>query len=241
MTSSIFIRSWRGDRDWLSYCLRSVEKFCVGFEAVVVVIPQIDKPHFEGFDFHGAFDWWIDEPDDGKGYLRQQYVKLMADQLCTSNLIFVIDSDCFILSEMSPLMFLYGDKPISLIRHWSEVGNAIAWKPITEKFLTWEPSFEGMAALPFIIDRRVLPLIRDYALATHGESIESYILRQPGNEFSEFNVLSSFSQRFTPHLYDWRIADPASDGFPRVLTQKWSWDKRGVEPFRDEYERILAS
>jgi hypothetical protein len=218
-----------------------MEKFCIGFSEVVVAIPRIDFAHFEGFDFRGAKIHWLDEPDDGKGYLRQQVCKLEAHNHCAGDLIFVIDSDCFIQSEMTPAMFIRDDKPISLIRHWSEVGAAIAWKPITEKFLTWEPAFEGMAALPFIIDRRVLPIIREYCQATHGESLESYILSQPNSEFSEFNALSSFSQRFCPHFYDWRIADPTTDGFPRVLTQKWSWDKAGVEPHKETYERILAS
>lgn len=239
-TSSIFIKSWRGDREFLFYCLRSIEKFCQGFKETVVVIAEIDKPHFDGFDFCGARVVWIDEPDDGRGYVRQQLAKLHADEYVDSDFIFYIDSDCFILSPMDPEGFMVAGKPICLIRHWADAGSAIAWKSITQKFMTFEPGFEGMACLPFVIDRRVLPLLREYAKATHGCSIDEYALSQPGNDFSEFNVMSAFSQRFCPYMYDWRIADPATDGFPRVLTQKWSWDKAGVEPYRKTYEEILA-
>lgn len=240
MTSSIFIKSWRGDRGFLSYCLRSIAKFCQGFKETVVVIAEIDRVHFDGFDFCGSRVVWIDEPDTGIGYLSQQNLKVHADEYTDADFIFYVDSDCFITERMTPDMFMPNGKPLCLLRHWADVGNAIAWKEITQKFLTWQPSFEGMAALPFVIDRRVLPLLREYAQATHGCEIGDYILSQPSNQFSEFNAMSAFSQRFTPHLYQWEIADPATDGFPRVLTQKWSWDKAGVEPYRKTYEEILA-
>lgn len=241
MTASIFIKSWRQDRHFLSYCLRSLAKFATGFRDIVVALPEIDRPHFDGFNFFTASVKWVDEPDDGKGYLRQQVTKLHADNYCAGDVIVMIDSDCFIKQPMNPEMFLSNGKPISLIRHWADVNTAVVWKPITEKFLTFQPCFEGMACLPFIVDRRALPLIREYCQSTHNKSIDDYVLAQPGKEFSEFNALSSFSQRFTPHLYDWRIADPATDGFPRVLVQRWSWSDAGVDPFKEEYERILAS
>lgn len=240
-SASIFIKSWRGDREWLSYCLRSVQKFAHGFLETVVVIAEIDRPHFENFNFYGARVVWIDEPDDGRGYVRQQICKTYADLHTGCDFIFYIDSDCFITQPIAPEDFMVAGKPIALIRHWEDAGSAKVWKPIIQKFLTWEPAFEGMAALPFVVDRRVLPLLRDYAKATHGCPIENYILSQPGNDFSEFNVMSAFSQRFAPYLYHWQIADPARDGFPRALTQKWSWDKAGVYPHIEHYERVLAS
>lgn len=237
--SSILIKSWRGDREWLSYCLRSIEKMCSRFKETVVVLAEIDRPHFDQFDFHGARVVWIDEPDNGRGYIQQQLVKLHADEYVDSDFIFYIDSDCFITAPLKPEDFLPNGKPICLIRHWADAGSAAAWKPIIQKFLTFEPCFEGMAALPFIIDRRVLPLLREYAKATHGISIDEYALAQPGNDFSEFNIMSAFSQKFTPYMYDFRIADPERDGFPRVLTQKWSWGHE-LDKYKDDYERILA-
>lgn len=238
MTASILIKSWRKDRFFLDYLLRSIAKFCTGFRDIVVVLPEEDRPHFEFTNFYTASVKWITEPEGDK-YLHQQVVKMNADQYCAGDIIFVIDSDCFIMGPMTPEMFLSNGKPISLIRHWQDAGTAIAWKPIVEKFLTWEPAFEGMCCLPFVVDRRVLPLIRDYCAATHRKSLTEYVMSQEQGKFSEFNALSNFSQRFVPHFYDWRIANPAEDGFPRILKQQWSWDERGVQPFVEEYEAIL--
>lgn len=240
MTSSILIKSWRQDRFFLDYLLRSLSKFATGFREIVVLLPEGDRLHFEGTNFYTADVKWVEE-SDGKNYLRQQIFKLHADKYCAGDYIFVVDSDCFFYAIISPEMFMPSGKPISLLRHWNDASTAKVWKPFTEKFLTFEPMFEGMAALPFIIDRRVLPMIRDYSASTHGCPIEEYILRQVGNDFSEFNALSAWSHRFVPYLYDWRIADPAADGFPRRHYQKWSWDKSGVQPFVEQYEAILAA
>lgn len=239
MTCSIFVKSCRKDRFFLQYLLRSLAKFATGFVETVLLIPEMDRPHFELTDFGNASVRWVDEPD-GQNYLRQQAFKMHADEYCSGELILAIDSDCFFFKSISPEMFQSNGKAISLIRHWADAGTSIAWKPITEKFLKWEMAFDGMACLPFIIDRRVLPLIRQYSQDTHGKSIDEYILSCPGNDFSEFNALSAFSLRFTPFFYDWRIANPEADGFPRNHWQKWSWSEEGVIPFEEEYKAILA-
>jgi hypothetical protein len=242
MTASILIRSWRADREFLRYCLRSLRKFARGFQEIVVVIPDIDRIHFEGFEWFGERVVWIDEPDDGLGYLRQQQTKVNADNYTKSDLIFLLDSDCFAMKEFRPEDFMENDRPIALIRHWIDVGEAILWKPVVEKFLTFPACFETMAALPVIFDRRMLPLLHNYSLATHGISLDEYIIKQTPNQFSEFNAALNFAMRFCPYMYSWRIANPGCDGFPRDrIVQRWSWSEKGVDPFRAEYEAILNS
>lgn len=241
MTTSILIRSWRADREFLRYCLRSLQKFARGFMETVVVIPEIDQPHFDNFNWCGARVLWIDEPDDGLGYLRQQRTKVYADVYTQADLIFMIDSDCFAMKTFYPESFMENDRPIALIRHWGDVGDAKLWKPIVEKFLTFPACFETMAALPIIFDRRMLPLLRGYAQATHDMTLDEYIIQQVPNKFSEFNAALNFAMRFCPYMYSWRVANPDCDGFPRDrIVQRWSWSERGVSEFKEEYERILA-
>jgi hypothetical protein len=239
MTASIFLRTFRTDRFWADYCLRSLEKFASDFLETIVCIPRHDAKHFENTDFHGAQVVWVDEPDNN-GYRRQQVCKLHADEHCEGDLIFYIDSDCFVKHPIEPNDFLSSRRPIALIRHWVDAETALPWKAITEKFLGFEPIFEGMAALPQIIDRRVLPMIRAHAEHTHGMTLAEYVMAQPGNDFSEFNAHSAFAHRFTPYLYDWRIANPGADGFPRCLFQRWSYSKEGIAKYAAQYEEILA-
>lgn len=242
MTVSIFIRTWRRDRFYADYLLRSLAKFAWGFHEIVVAIPTHDEPHFRNTDFHSAKVVWDDEPADDRGYMRQQISKCYADERCTGDFIVFLDSDCFLNRPLwATELFSKGGKPISLIRHWADAGSALPWKPIVEKFLKFIPCFETMCTHPAVIDRRVFPLFREYAKATHHKSLADYILEQPGNCFSEFNCLLNFAMQFTPYLQDWRIADPLTDGFPRAFTQRWTWGKTGVEEFATEYEKILAS
>lgn len=242
MTSSIFIRSWRKDRFYLDYLLRSLAKFAVGFRDIVVAIPEGDKVHFQSTNFYTAKVVWVQEKE-GTGYLSQQADKMHADLYCAGNNIFILDSDCFIKKPIKPEDFMANDKPVALIRHWKDSDTCIVWKPITAKFLKFEGAYETMCSLPIILERRILPLIRDYCVANHGMSITDYILSQPNGQFSEFNAALNFAMRFVPYAYDWRIADPATDGIPRDhLIQRWSWEERwGVEKYAEEYEAILAA
>jgi len=219
-----------------------LDRFAVNFKEVVIAIPTHDEPHFRNTDFHGARVVWDEEPDDGKGYLRQQISKLHADERCKGGAIAFVDSDCFLHQPLSATKLISSGKPKALIRHWADAGNAIAWKGITEKFLTFTACFETMCNHPVVIDRRVFPLFREYAKATHGKTVDEYILSQPANRFSEFNAIMNFAMRFTPYLFDFRIADPERDGFPRAFTQRWTWGKNcDVSQYAEEYERILAS
>lgn len=240
MTTSIFIRSWRRDRFWLDYCLRSLERFAHGFVETVVVIPENDKAHFEATDFHGAKVCWVSEKE-GTGPLSQQRDKLHADEYCAGDLILFLDSDCFMLKETRPEDFMANGRPIALIRHWADASTAAPWKPITEAFLKFTPSFETMCNLPIIFDRRELPLLRDYCKSIHGGmSIDEYVLSRPRNEFSEFNAVLNFAIRYCPFMHHWQLA-AGNDGFPRDrIVQRWTWGNYGVEKFADGYERILA-
>ena len=240
MSTSIFIRTYRTDRHWVSYCLRSLKKHATGFHEIVVVIPKGDEPHFDLFDFHGARVVWYDDLPM-EGYCAQQECKVHADQLCEGDRICFIDSDCFITATLTPDMLCNErGKPIQLLRHWEETGDAKMWLPITAAALGETPTFEHMACQGLLYDRRTFPLLRAHIQNTHGVSLREYISKVKGREFSEFNLLGAFALRYTPSFYDWRMADPSTDGYPRHIRQQWSWQPGGVERHIAEYEELLA-
>lgn len=242
MSTSIFVRSYRSDRFWLEYCLRSIAKFASGFEEVIVALPIGDEPHFENYDFRGAKCVWVQDAECHP-YVAQQVCKVEADLYCRGTAILYLDSDCFVTAEMRPEMFFSNDKPIQLIRHWESLvdANAQQWKEITESIIGYTPMFESMACHPMIYDRRTLHRLREHIEHTHKKSLREFVKGIQGSRMSEFNALGAIAHRFHPFLYDFRIADPATDGYPRSVTQQWSYKEGGVESHRDEYERILAS
>lgn len=240
MTTSIFIRSYRADRFWLEYCLRSVKKFCKGFSEVVVCLPIGDEPHFDQYNFRGARQVWVQDPDC-HGYLSQQAAKIEADSHCASDFILYLDSDCFVTSEMRPEMFMENEKPIQLLRHWGALDdNSKQWNGITESIIGFSPVFEHMPCHPMVFDRRTLELLRQVIENTHKKPLREFIKTIKENRMSEFNALGAVAHRFQPFLYSWRIADPANDRYPRIITQRWSYQEGGVDRHRAEYEKILA-
>lgn len=235
--TSIFIRSYRGDVPWLNYCLRSIKKYSYGFHEVVIALPIGDESHFDKFDFLGYKVVWV-EPNKCTGYLDQQITKTNADLYCDGDEILFIDSDCVATTVFSPNDFKESGKPVQLIRHWSECGTAIIWKLITQKALGIEPPFEHMAVMPLIYSRHTLPLLRDYVQSTHFKTLAEYICEQPHSHFSEFNLMGSFAIRFTPQLYDWRIADIQNDKYFRGIKQYWSHGGL-TDEIRSEIESFL--
>lgn len=237
MTTSIFIRSYRGDRFWLDYCLRSLKKFAHGFKEIVVVLPKGDEPHFDGTNFHGArVVWWDDLPGDG--YLGQQHCKMYADTIVDSDYVFFVDSDCFAEGEVHPDMYRSGVKPIQLLRYWEGIGDAAIWEPITEKAMGFAPRFEHMAFVPLMYWRNTLTECRKYMEGVHDKTLGQYIQSVPARSFSEFNALGAFAHAFQPHLYDWRLADPATDGVSRIVKQYWSWGGF-TEGLEEKFQKFL--
>lgn len=237
MTTSIFIRSYRGDRFWLDYCLRSLQKFATGFKETVVVLPKGDEPHFQTTDFRGArVIWWDDLPGDG--YMGQQHCKMHADTMLDSDFVFFVDSDCFAEGPIRPEDYRLDTKPVQLLRNWQDVGDARMWLPVTERVLGYTPMFEHMAMFPLLYRTDTIARARSYIESTQKKSLGSYIQSVSMREFSEFNALGAYACRYEPQHYDWRLANPGTDGVPRTVKQRWSWGGLTDEA-RNEMEAFL--
>jgi len=232
-TVSLYVRSYRGDREWLSYCLPALCRRAIGFLETVVVLPRGDEPHFQNYDFCGArVEWVHDIACDG--YLAQQAAKLEADKVCKGDVILFFDSDCIAHTDFAPADYLIGGKVRQLIRFWNEVGDAKMWQPVVEAALGESPKFECMATHPLVYWRDSIEHCREFLDGRHG-SMREYIQALNYREFSEFNVLGAFCHLYEPHRYDWSLANPGTDGYLRPFKQFWSW--AGVDKAREE---ILA-
>lgn len=244
MTTSIFIRTYAKDREWLSYCLRSLEVHAKGFREIIVAVPNADKSAFDGFDFRNAVRVPVNDPDCPP-YVAQQVCKLEADLHCDADFIMFLDSDCVAYRDFTPeefFSFSGTPKPIQLIRHWAGLGkDAVRWRDATKQLVGFEPTFEHMATLPLVYDRHTLRLFRDYLAETHKKILWEYVKHPHTHSMSEFNGLGAFAHRFTPQLYDWRTADPATDAYPRPLHQHWSHIKGGIsKQMAERFEAFIS-
>lgn len=220
MKVDVFIRTYGADIEALGYCLRSIEKFCKGFRDIIITVPAKDR-HLLGFNpkhiVHTV-------PHYQNDYLGQQATKLHAHNYSDADLIFFIDSDCVVLEPVTPKSFMKEGKPFQLKTKYSELGDSVPWQAITAKALGFTPQYEYMRRLPLMYWREHLSQLQNAMQIRHTARLESYILGQPHNAFSEFNALGAFCDRYYSDKYCFQ---DTQDDIPKALVwQYWSHDLR---------------
>lgn len=233
MTTAIFIRSYSKDFPWLSYALRSIQKFATGFSETVIVIPDTD-------DLPGlTAERVVKVKDTMPGYMAQQNSKLHADLYSDADFFLYVDSDCVFTEPVTPETFLTEGKVNWLHTPFERVGEDArrAWFEVMRKCLGEEPPSEFMRRHPQLIPRWALQEFRGFVVEKHGVSLEHYIASQPLGAFSEFNCIGHYLWLHHHEKIHWLNTD---DGVPpTVLDQRWSHG--GVTPeIREQMERTLA-
>lgn len=227
MSTAIFIRSYNKDFEWLSYCVRSIRKFCSGFNEVVLAVPighyvQLTDEIKNCVDhIHPV------EPRTSRGYLDQQITKLRAHHYTDADQILYVDSDCLFAAPATPETFMRDGKPLLLKTaydvfrsHQQRTGekqNVLCWQPITEAAIGFPVAYEYMRRLPILHDVRTL-----LEVETRYPRMIDHIRSIHGNGFSEFNALGAVAERYLSDLY--HIQDTETEPLPPIVCeQSWSW------------------
>jgi len=218
MTTSIFIKTCAKDMEWLVYCLKSIHKFGSGFIETVIVADYSQRGTIpeDITNVHYAHDWT-------NGYMQQQSVKLMADKYAKGDTILFVDSDCVFYKNFTPADFMRDGKPILLKTHYDEMSGSGAevWKDITEGHVGFPVEWEYMRRVPCAYRKDTLPRFQDTL-----PDIQKNIRHSPDRNFSEFNALGAYIEKFEPENYF--ISDTMVWMQPCVAKQFWSWG--GVTP-----------
>ena len=113
----IFIRSHEKDFPWLTYALHSIERFCVGFTGVTVIVPDRDQIQMRrafSADYKTKFYTYATRADK---YMLEGELKLChAEEIIPSATDYVLltDSDCIFKKPATPQDYLIGGKPVLL-------------------------------------------------------------------------------------------------------------------------------
>jgi hypothetical protein len=211
MKVDILIRSYRGDIGWLKYSLKSIDKFCSGFNKIHIVVPEEDFQLIDsitGVEKHKV-------KDNCSGYLAQQYTKLCADQFSDAEHVLHVDSDVVFTRPTTPHHFFSGGKPIVL----QEKDVQTPWRAISAQSLGWEDEYEYMRRMPIIYPRWIYPEFRAWMEQKHGVSLEAHICSHPPMAWSEFNTLGQWAKRYHIESFEWM--NPQFWETPCI--QFWSW------------------
>lgn len=236
-TAAIVIRSYRNDFQFLYYCLRSIQKYVRGFCEIIILVPARDVE----FLSHLTVEKVIGVEDDGtKGYLLQQANKLHADLHTQADYILHIDSDMWFTAPVVPSFFFREHKPSWVVTPWTAMGQdeKKAWMHVLVKALQEFPPYEFMRKCAVMIPRWLYSAFRDHMQKLHGVDLTSYVMNQPGHEFSEYNCIGFYAWLYHRDKFYWH--DTTKDGIPKwPFRQAWSWG--GLTPeLKAEMERDLA-
>lgn len=235
-----FVKTCAVDLPWLSFCLRALAKHDLDAEVCVVTdddfVGETDRVMHEAGVYSqrrwSRFTVSSFAPEAmaiSRGYIRQQYLKLVADRVFPSAPHVQIDSDCFLLrtpvcADFSTLPPPGGKtlRPLWFFEPWGTVGQAVTWRAPTEAALGFSTRFETMRRHGFYLRPTDLQMVRSWIESVHGQTLASYL--SGVRTFSEYNVIGSYLRNSAPESRTW-IETPSPllwgvEGSP-MLEQGW--------------------
>lgn len=226
MSTSIFIRSYRGDFQWLRYCLRSTRKFVTGFDEIVLVIPVADRDELP-VDVASMADRLHLRIEQTHGYIDQQITKLRAHHYTTSERILFVDSDCVFFRPCTMDDFTRDSKPILLKtpyevfrKYQNETGriqSVLNWQKLTEEAVGFPVDHEYMRRIPMMHLAETLGYIETYY-----PNLVNRVRRIKDNSFSEFNVMGAIAEKYLADQYHIQCTETKPLP-PKYCEQYWSW------------------
>jgi len=257
--TEILIVSHAKDFPWLELALRSIIKFCKGFQGVTVVVPV--KDFREATDLVMPINWHFNvEPFPevrGKGMLHHMVKMAEAELLVPEGTKYVLhsDSDCIFKMLTTPEHYFWNDKPYYLIRSWSSLGvpdprhpiNRIVsdcgqWKPATDAQLGWDTEWYTMCMNTAVLPIDFYKSYRAHVQQAHRKDFEQYML-EGRNEFPQdrmdWTAMGAFAHRFMNERFTWF---DVCNGNPYPTDRKQAyWSHGGITPeIKSEIEAMLA-
>jgi hypothetical protein len=230
------VRSYWRDFGWLRFCLLSILRFCSGFRAIVVVVPEDSRARLPRLGVTSSIIRTVVCDNYRDDYLGQQVTKLYADTVTDAAYVCHVDSDCVFDRKVDVRGLIPDGRPQILVRPRPLPARRDPWLESTEEFLQLPVLHDYMCRPPFVFPRWLYSEVREHAVRVHGTDLQHYVTSRPARGFSEFNVLGAFAFHHHPEQFDWVDADAAGT---RVCRWYWSWG--GISAtLQDELARLVS-
>ncbi len=207
--TSITCRTYVGDKAWLPYLLRSIERFVPIRKEVVIVYEKQDNS-----ELAPLIPEWVKVVREDKfadGRIQQKYSKLTADTYCTGKYIIHIDTDSIFSRNLREDYMFRNGKPIleytpyKTLIEWSQKtggANPILWKAGTENAVGRAVEYEFSRRPEKIYPREMYSSARQLIERNHGMSFKEFMKQQFGAKFkddpkdriyfSDFNYIGAY-------------------------------------------------
>jgi hypothetical protein len=208
---ALFVRSYPGDFEWLSYSVKSMAKNLTGIDEKVLVVPVNTEMPTHISDYFDRVHYVRESHKDG--YIAQQLDKVRAHEFTDAEYILFSDSDCIYYEPFDAHKDRFVDNRILLpvTPYTSLSGDVLMWQGITQKVLGSKPTLEYMRCFPIVHHRSVcLSLV---------PAVFSYARNLTDRSLSEFNCMGLQAELYAPELYYLKLADSSI----KTAKQYWSW------------------
>lgn len=197
----ILIVSCKRDYEFLSYCLRSIERYAKGFSGVTLAVPSADANLFRGIARSAKISPFH-EPE-GKGFLQHMIQVCRADEMCPdADTIVHIDSDCMFWKPTTPKDILSEGKCPVVREHYDIVvnrnANRLIWRDCVKAATGIVPEHDTMVRHPNIYPRQLYPHVRKLVEDFTKTKFDDYVLSCNNSfpqSFCEFVTLSTVGLR----------------------------------------------
>ena len=244
------------DFDWLVYCLRSIQKFCRGFQGVTVAVPDFELGGLEKVlacvptgplpirlrAFH--------EPA-GKGFLNHEAMMGSADQLVPAETKYVLHMDADGVFQMPtvPGDYFQNGRPYYLVRTWASlttedpmnpgskcVSDCAQWKAPTDAQVGFDTPLYTMCMNTNVFPIGFYPRYRAHVESVHRIPFLSYMLAGRNSfpqDRMDHTAMGAWAHRFLNEEFTW--IDVESQPYPADRKLAF-WSHGGITP--DVVEKI---
>jgi len=205
MKTSIITITYDKDLEYLKYSLKSIKKFCHGYQENIIVIDDHKNDCTETQKYLETIGqkYYINREAKkiNNGYIRQQYIKLFSEQYVPHDTDFIchVDSDNIFTDHHDPSVYFKDDKPILGIQKWSHMPNTV-FKPWTDQTLEYESDYNFMRRMPLVYHADLFPKLRKHISNLKGDIVDYLNTLET---ISEYNLLGAYAYKFTRESFHW--------------------------------------
>lgn len=244
------------DLDWLHYALKSIRRFCTGFQGVTVVHPNHEQAMFAPLEQqYGVRLKGFDEVP-GKGMIQHMAMMANADSLVPSGTKYVLltDSDYVFRLPTTPEDYFCHDKPYYLVRSWESlttedvrnpgskvVSDCAQWRGPTDAQIGFPSDVYSMCmnCAAFPID--FFKTYRAHIESIHGKPFMDYMLEgrneHPATRM-DWTAMGAFAYRHMHDRFTW--CDVVNQPYPADRRLGF-WSHGGIsDQIRQQIELTLS-
>lgn len=246
------------DLDWLVYAVRSIKKFCTGFQGVTIVHPNHEREQFEralipiGCPNLSLFGF---DEIPGKGFIQHEIMLARADECVPRGTRYALltDSDYVFRMPTTPEDYWCLDKPYYLTRPWESlitedprnpnsksVSDCMMWREPTDAQIGFASPFYGMCMNCAAFPLEFFPAYRAHIESVHGKDFDTYMLEgknvHPASRM-DWTALGPCAHKLMPDAFTW--IDITKGAYP-MDRRHGHWSHGGIsDEIRKQMEELL--